>query len=647
MLPRAVILGLAAFLALAAPAAAARQKPVTGTLVNFDFAVVAVAYDGKVSRTGGFSERFKLVPTAKRFTLHLRDNTGKYRGPIVAPGRKRGTVVTGFKAGAKLGKIRLKNGYAVTKKLPASALDARRTARASARGVPLGGAGNLGLVRAPAVGSGGLGRDPDRDALPGTLDVDDDGDLVLDDVEAVAGTATHSAADPVHPIWLINLNLGLTYIAERDGMARNVGGFALNRNARNTASDDGAFDRASALTMGARGLLLFPIPGPGARLSCTGVSWCGRARNLRENKFFPADFSPVTVRDPSSGRDLEFGLMEPVGVFNPINDGIGTSQQLDPARIFGLKPGVDRTQLDPNHQFFVRSADGTINTVLVGTIFATVPALAAWSDGGGTAKSITYPVPANSRGTAENPEFVKPSPDGDYRLTLSVWRPQRPPELTGETDWIDRGLHDYEVSGRTLQNPPQVWRCPTRHHDTLGDTPVNPANVVTFTVNISDCLRSSGMPAWGTGQPASEIYVAAKSLAGDAAEGVGFAFRPAGDGQPSSSGNFSGVWRRSGDTVEWTIRANQFATDHFRLRVNGGYAITAGSTPSGFNCEKQTIATPDDVWQCSGGTFAPGSDLSGTLQVSGSGKLSVELIAPSTQGGGFQSDTGYPMAEQP
>ena len=616
MFRRALLASAVACLVLAAPAAAARHKPVSGTLVNFDFAVVAVAYDGKVTRTRGFAQRFRLVPSAKRFTLHIRDLTGRYRGPIVAPGKRRGTVVTGFKAGAKLGKVRLKNGYAVTGRLPARALDARRTARAGTRGAPLG-ADNLGLVRATASGGGGPGLDPDRDGLPGALDVDDDGDLVLDDVDTTARASTHSGNDPFHPVWLVNLNLGLTYIAQRDGLAQGVAGFALNRNARNTANDDAAFERASALTMSARGLLLFPIPSAGSRLSCAALPWCGRARNLRENKFFPGDFSPVEVL------------------------------QADNSRLtFGLKPGVDRTKIVPEQQVFQRLPDGTQRTLLVGTIFATVPALARWSDGGGTEKTVTYPVPAGGPGTVENPEFVKPSADGGYHLTLSVWRPQRPPELAGDADWIDRGLFDYEVVGRTLQNPPQVWRCPGSHHDAALDQPVNPANVVTFTVNISDCLRASGLPAWDTGQPGSEIFVAAKSLAGDAAEGVGFAFRPAGSGQPPSSSNFSGVWRRTGDTVEWTIRANQFATDRFRLRVYGGYSITGGSTPPGFSCEIQSIApATNDVWSCSGGTFAPGSDISGTLQISGSGTLGMDVIAKETEGG--QSERGYPMSQQP
>ena len=630
--PAAVLLALA----LPAPASAAKPKPVAGTLVNFDFAVVAVAYDGKVKRSPGLSERFKLVPPAKRFTLHLRDPAGRYRGPVVAPGRKRGTVVTGFKAGAKLGKIRLKNGYAVTKRLPAPALDAARTARATRGGAPLG-AARLGLVRSAASGGGGAGLDPDRDGLPGAFDVDDDGDLLLDNVETRARASTHPGGDPFHPIWLINLNLELTYIAQRDGLAQGVAGFALNRHARNRDADPNQFDRASALTMRLRGELLFPIPADGARMSCAAVPWCERATALNHVGRFPQDHEPETI----DGQVL--GLMVPVGVFNPINDGVGTTQQLDPARVFGIRPNVDRTQLVPEQQLFQRLPDGTQRTALVGTIFGTVPALASWSDGAGSSRQVSYPVPDGSPGTVQNPELVNPSADGDYRLTLSVWRPQRPP-LAGERDWVDLGQLDYEVVGRsTQQGNRQVWRCPGSLHDDALDAFVNP-DTVDLTVNISECLRASGLPAWAPGSPASEIFVAAKSRAGDAAEGVGFAFKPAGSA-PAPTGNFSGTWRRNGSTLEWTIRANQFATDHFRIRAHNGWSFSDGSTPPGFNCQQQTIATPGDVWTCSGGTFAPGSDISGTLQLNESPhELFLEVIAPASQGG---SDTGYPMSQAP
>ena len=629
-----------ALVAVTAPAAeAAPPRPVTGSFSKAEMTVVAVAADGKITRSKP-GPRFKLVPPATRFTLHVRDLLGDYRGPIVVAGRKRGTVITGFKAGAKIGVIRLKAGYAVAKVAPAG-LDAKRTAKATRAGVPVG-AGRLGLVRATSAGPSGAGLDPDRDGLPGAFDVDDDGDLLLDNIDPVASAATHSAGDPFHPIWLINLNLGLTYIAQRDHLAEGVAGFALNRNARNTANDAGAFDRASALTMTARGLLLFPIPQAGSLLSCADLPWCGRARNLRETKMFPSGFSPVDVGG------VQYGVMEPVGVFNPINDGVGTTQQLDPAKIFGLKPGVDRTRIAAKQEVFQRLPDGTQRTLLVGTIFGTVPALASWSDGGGGGSAIGYPVPDGNPGTESNGFFVKPSPDGDYHLTMSVWRPQRPPDLAGESDWIDLGQLDYEVVGRTTSFPRQVWRCPERFHDVALDAPVNPASVVTLTVNVSECLRQSGLPAWDLGQPASEVFVAAKSLAGDAAEGVGFAFRAAGTGRPSSAGAFAGVWRyHDGDPakIDYEIQANQFPTDHFNISLFNNYKVTGGTTPAGFTCNVGTLNAPDSAWKCNGGNFAPGTNITGTLDIAGSGPLSGQLVtqkADQTQG-----DQGYDLPQAP
>ena len=79
-------LAAAAALALLASPAAAKQKPVTGSAPH-GYTVIAVDDRGRIGEAGG--PKFRLIPTAGRFTLQLRDTKGNYAGPIVAPGTKR------------------------------------------------------------------------------------------------------------------------------------------------------------------------------------------------------------------------------------------------------------------------------------------------------------------------------------------------------------------------------------------------------------------------------------------------------------------------------------------------------------------------------------------------------------------------------
>jgi hypothetical protein len=96
----------------AAAPAAAERAPITGTLAKPGYTLVAVGYDGKMTSTK--ARRFRLRSSGK-VTLHLRSSRGKYAGPVVV-GTRKGRAVLGVKAGARLGKVAVKRGYAVTAK---------------------------------------------------------------------------------------------------------------------------------------------------------------------------------------------------------------------------------------------------------------------------------------------------------------------------------------------------------------------------------------------------------------------------------------------------------------------------------------------------------------------------------------------------
>src|SRR3954471_5851249 len=176
-----------------AAAASAAAKPITGKLDRRGLRVVALTTGGK-ARKARAKPGFKLVPAAAVVTLQLRDRRGDYLGPLVVRGRGN-RVTLGVRAGAKLGRIEVRDGYArTTRNLSRRAADGALSARAG-RGAPVG-AGALGWVRGHAHGPRGLGRDPDRDGIPSKYDVDDDGDLVLDARERGGGSG-RLAADRV------------------------------------------------------------------------------------------------------------------------------------------------------------------------------------------------------------------------------------------------------------------------------------------------------------------------------------------------------------------------------------------------------------------------------------------------------------------
>jgi hypothetical protein len=160
-----------------APAAEARRAKIRGELDRPGYFVVALAADGKATRTRA-KPRFALAPPAKTVTLQIRDRNGRYLGPLVVRGN-RSRVIVGVRAGARLGKIRVLAAYArLLHAPPKKWLDTRRSAHARA-GVPVG-VGLRGVVRSSTRGRVGAGLDQDRDGIPGAFDLDDDGDLVLD-----------------------------------------------------------------------------------------------------------------------------------------------------------------------------------------------------------------------------------------------------------------------------------------------------------------------------------------------------------------------------------------------------------------------------------------------------------------------------------
>ena len=441
---RSLALPVAALLApgLAAPAALAGERAITGTLSSPRFEVIALDDAGRARAARPDAKgRFRVVPTAPRVTLQLRSTGGVYAGPVVvasAPtlvveerGRrtKYERVIMGVRAGADLGRIVVRDGYGDTVRRPAAnELDTSRLAFAKRRR-PCG-ARRRGRCQKPSTGvRGGVdaqsrpGVDPDADGIPSGIDPDDDGDLVFDNVDgSVRRYEPGSLDSPFQVISLMNFGLEESYLSDRFGHTQNAAGFPLNAYTRPPGND---FERLQDIALEQRGLLLFPLPRGDTELDCAALSYCsltGRGRVL-DGRLFPRDFD-------ADGDG--FGLMEPAPPFNPARDGFGTTRLLDPdTDRFALVPRAPlrRTEraagVGTGDTYLKRtaSAEGEqTRPVTLSYVFVTVPAIVAYDDGQGK-RALRLPAALGAPGGESDPIRVVGAARRVLRLT--VRRPQR------------------------------------------------------------------------------------------------------------------------------------------------------------------------------------------------------------------------------
>jgi hypothetical protein len=496
-----VALALTASLALLAASAPADAAPrrITGTLTKPGYTVIAVGA-GKVRSVRTRAGRFSIVPPASIVTLHLRSPKGKYAGPIVVRSARSGSrAILGVRPGVRLGRVRVRAGYArVGRRLSGAAVDPRRWARARG-GVPIG-VGRFGRVRSrppwPTMPD-----DRDLDGVADPLDVDDDGDLILDIMDPRPRSPRAKRVLLQAPGELVNsmLNLGLHN--------------TVNANA--AALTDAQMDAALA----GEGIL---------KLNTRHEDWPGGATVELDCA------APQTRTDPSlrglvyctrggTGRIAKVGV--PPSEFPPFpdccdpdGDGFGTLQSdpSAPGAMF-LSHGATSAQIGTGDILIFRVTKKGVERQFVDVVqaaFATVPALVRYDDGRGNARSLAYPIPVGDPLVAEGLP-VAAGPDGKVRVTLTFWRPQRTP-IPGESgEWIDIGHLTYSVwpGGTNLvacpavtmsESDPDLITSPPDPDgdrdpswgffwDQAADRPASPANTFTYTVNLTDCLAAGGL----------------------------------------------------------------------------------------------------------------------------------------------------------
>ena len=531
---------LLALLATSGPAAAA-SKPISGKLSKPGYTVIAIGLTGqkavRASR-GRFKLRLPAGPRARvqGVTLHLRAPDGAYAGPIVVGRRKKGRrAIVGVRAGARLGKVRVRRGYAqVSKRLPKKWVDTGRTARAR-KGIPFG-ARAFGRVRSRPPRNPIPG-DSDFDGVPNPLDIDDDGDLVLDSLDRPTARRAAQAQQVLDSPGLnTSLELSLT-----ETVNANAG--STDQQIEQTPFAGATQIRLAALNIG------FP-PAASTELDCG-----------RDDPKTPALEGLSYCRPGGSGRIFPSGPGPPGQDFpeccDPDNDGFGTLVPAGPnaGAAMALVHGATTTEMKTGDVLIKRinNANGVEIASFSNTlqyVFATVPALVSYDDGAGHSASVSYPIAAGEPppgtpggpGTSRNAFPVSPRPAGDpaagdVLVTLTLWQPQRRPIL-GEpgysdppTAWTDIGGLTYSVVVETPNDASTTFQykeCPQGAYfaapgqpfslppppagpgltDTLADRLANPDNKLTYTLSLTKC--NGGIP-WSSGQTVS-VHLRASGL---------------------------------------------------------------------------------------------------------------------------------------
>lgn len=514
-----------------APAAASARPlaPITGKLSKAGYTVIALASTGRAAsvraRAGGFS----LRPPASKVTLQLRAPNGVYAGPVViGSGRHGAHTIVGVRAGARLGTITVNTarGYAkVAHRVATRWVDAGRWARAR-KSVPIG-AANFGRVRSkpPRVSSPG---DLDVDGVPDRLDVDVNGNLILNRVDR--STSSRARAAQTDSPFFIGANLG--GIPPSD---------VVNANA--TAVSDARIDQVLArYEMLAIGIL------PGApELDCGGapdpnnpqgwiggLSYCtrGGTGEAQVGEATPKIFQPFPACCDLDGD----------GLANLVNN----SPNPPPGALF-LSPRATSSQIGTGDVLIQRVTANGVSTdtpTMLPYIFGTVLALVSYDDGQGNSTTVSYSGdPYNARGTVTNPFPVAAGADGQISLKLRFWRPQRRPIPPEPGDWTDIGKLSYTANVQsvgTTEIPPRKRNCPQDAFsendpnvsapqtfnantdqggvtDLAPDQPANAANTITYTLNLTKCLQSLGF-GWNPGESAIVHFSAVDGFASSVTE---------------------------------------------------------------------------------------------------------------------------------
>ena len=384
-------------------------------------------------------------------------------------------------------------------------VDTERWAQASG-GVPIG-VGNFGRVSSTELSGSGVG-DLDRDGVSDPLDIDDDGDLVLDNIDgSPAGTSARTSEEQQAS------HFGLSSVLLGDF---GIWGIA-NANA-------GVADDQLEQALPRKGYLFIDTSGEWncdeERCTSPAELDCGGPQGSDDPGLVYC--TPGGIGQISFKPDIESEPEFPE-CCDEDQDGFGEFTQFlatghTPGTFMSLHPQATSDQIQSGDVLIERLPSGEESVATLQYVFTTNSALVSYDDGQGNSAAPNYPVPPGG-GVPGSPGMglpVEAGPSGDVVLDLTFWRPQRRPVSPETGDWIDIGGLRYYA---TLANQdPQQFTCeqgaysssdpdltPVAPEDNEGfgtgggftdlsaDRPASPDNTFTYQLNLTECLESKGL----------------------------------------------------------------------------------------------------------------------------------------------------------
>ena len=379
-------------------------------------------------------------------------------------------------------------------------------------------------MRSSQLSGSGVG-DLDRDGVFDPLDIDDNGDLVLDKFEAAAASASGAVTSgavtsafasgdfPVSPEFqvglfqVVNANMEGVTNEELENLLPSSGHLIIRFANPELAPEGSPEADIESIELDCGQSQGNGDPDLGGLVDCT-TGGTGRFSNNDVDPPIHAPFPDCCDADGDGA-----GSLYP----NPYASGPFKGS---PTHVW-LFHRANSDQIKSGDVLIQRvtQTDGTEYS-LVSTIqyvFVTTPALISFDDRQGNSVKVDYPVAwPSGPGTRDNPFPVKAGPDGDVVLDLEFWRPQRKPIPPETEEWIDIGGLDYSAGGYTDEiglftcdqdaystTDPNLEPTPGQiphgdpfgggFRDTMTDQPASPDNKLSYQLNLTQCLKSKGL----------------------------------------------------------------------------------------------------------------------------------------------------------
>lgn len=484
----------------------AEAAKVTGKLKGNNvtgYSVVSVAKNGRSKSVAVRSNGKFSINTVKGASLHLIQTGNKYFGPIVtAKGSKAYTLMTG--SNGDLGAIVIKSGYALVSYAKSDRLISSKPSIRYSKSSGPSGAGKLGYVATGSNSSKMIrvyaasqpGKDTDSDGLPDILDIDDDGDLILD----VADT-TQGDSPEFETRFTSTLRTSLTN--------------SVNKNISNVT--DSQIDSAlqSGLILGLTFQKNTNATVSSVNIDCGTLPYCSSGTGT------------ATIRSDNLSSLEGTSWVS----YDPDTDGLPNLSVSGGLHYVGIKPGVTRSSLKVGDTLFFKAATSKGNISIPAMLpfyFVTAPALQGYVSGAQN-RTVSYPAALGDLGTKVDAPF----PLGASTVSFTFWKPQRPAIAGAESgDYIDMGNLRYgftisvagtngvytctpsEYSGlsSTLSLSDSTGGTSSAAIDSAADTVSSSTNLLTFTLDLGACLSRQGISTSGT---TVSLDLNATSFAGD------------------------------------------------------------------------------------------------------------------------------------